>query len=275
MARRRYTIDEKRAAKFEKEGRGQGDGGDYKPWLTVRDVPSHGLSHRLMGITTGRQHDFLSNLEHDLFLLLDWQTTTADLREQYPLDIDATQDIAERLNIRHPQAPRTPQPMVMTTDLMLDRRGANGLETLAYAVKTAEDLEKPRTLHKLEIEWRYWQARNVPWSIVTRAELPRRLVDNITLVHGFYSQQGLDERALALIPVLLDEIATRPHQSIGAFRAAMDQQHNLPQGATWSILRHLLATQMVVCDMEQVMLNDRLPLAAMSVNRPRQRRDRA
>ncbi len=167
MPRRRYTIDEKRGARFVKEGRGQGHGADCKPWLTPGDLPSRGRSHRLLGMTTGRISYFLSDLERDLFLLLDWQRSTVDLREQFPLDIEATQAIADRLNIRHPQAPGTPQPAVMTTDLLLDRRGAEGVETRAYAVKTAEDLEKPRTLRKLEIEWVYWKERGTPWNIVT------------------------------------------------------------------------------------------------------------
>ena len=37
-----------------KEGRGQGSEKSYKPWLTVRDVPSRGLSVRIKGRKTGR-----------------------------------------------------------------------------------------------------------------------------------------------------------------------------------------------------------------------------
>lgn len=43
-----------------KKGIGQGHGKDYKPWLTVRDVPSQGLSTRVRGWKTGRVHHFLS-----------------------------------------------------------------------------------------------------------------------------------------------------------------------------------------------------------------------
>jgi len=31
------------------EGRGQGRGGDYKPWLRIQDVPSQGLASRVRG----------------------------------------------------------------------------------------------------------------------------------------------------------------------------------------------------------------------------------
>src|ERR1700761_2306115 len=172
MGRRGYTIDDKRAARFEKEGRGQGVGENYKPWLTIRDVPSRGRSHRLVGITTNRVHHFLSDIEHDLFLLLDWQDSVVDLREQLRLDRDETCRIADARAIRHPRVPRAAEPMVMTTDLVIDRRGPVGITTEAFAVKPDTELDKPRTLQKLEIERRYWLDRGVPWSIVTRAELP-------------------------------------------------------------------------------------------------------
>lgn len=35
--------------KWIKEGRGQGFGNSYKPWLTIRDVSSEGRSHRVFG----------------------------------------------------------------------------------------------------------------------------------------------------------------------------------------------------------------------------------
>lgn len=51
--------------KFIKEGRGQGQFENYKPWLTIQDVPSLGRVTRLKGLTTNRQHEFLSDLERD------------------------------------------------------------------------------------------------------------------------------------------------------------------------------------------------------------------
>lgn len=266
MARRKYIIDEKRAAKFVKEGRGQGEGADYKPWLTIQDVPSHGRSHRLLGISTGRIHHLLSDLELDLFLLLDWQPSTIDLREQFPLDVDATQDIADCINVRHPRMPGTPQPMVMTTDLVQDRRVGPGVVTRAFAVKSAEDLAKPRVLQKLEIEWRYWQERGIRWSIVTRTELPRQLIRNIAWVHAFFSPAGIEDRVLALIPHFLNEVAALRQLSLAGFCSEMDARHGLPPGSSLTLMRHLLAVRKVICDMKTVTLSGSLPMSELKVN---------
>jgi hypothetical protein len=277
MSRRKYVIDEKRAAKFASEGRGQGEGADYKPWLTIQDVPSRGRSHRLLGISTGRIHHLLSDLELALFLLLDWQPYTVDLREQFPLDLDTTQDIADRIHIRHPRMPGTPQPMVMTTDLVQDLRTGDGVVTRAFSVKHAGELEKPRVLQKLEIEWRYWQEQRIPWCIVTRAELPRQLIGNIAWIHGFFSPAGIDEKVLALVPIFLNEIATAPRRqlSLAGFCSQMDARHGLPPGSGLTLMRHLLATRKITCDMRQVNLNAQLSLSALRVSVLHQQRSLA
>lgn len=38
MAKRRYSFDEDKLARFLKEGRGQGHGKDYRPWFAIQDV---------------------------------------------------------------------------------------------------------------------------------------------------------------------------------------------------------------------------------------------
>jgi hypothetical protein len=272
MSRRKYVIDEKRAARFVKEGRGQGEGADYKPWLTIQDVPSRGRSHRLLGISTGRIHHLLSDLELDLFLLLDWQPSTVDLREQFPLDVEATQDIAGGMKVRHPRMPGTPQPMVMTTDLVQDRRVGPKVVTHAFAVKSAEDLTKPRVLQKLEIEWRYWQERGIQWSIVTRAELPRQLIGNIAWIHPSFWPAGIEDRMLALIPLFLNELANPRQLSLAGFCSEMDVRNRLRPGSSLTLMRHLLSTRKVICDMEHVKLSGSLLISELKINDPHQRR---
>lgn len=68
-----------------KEGRGQGSGIEYKPWLHIQDVSSLVRSTRLKGNKVPRQYEFLSDLERDYFYLLEFSDVVVDIREQYPL----------------------------------------------------------------------------------------------------------------------------------------------------------------------------------------------
>ncbi len=79
-------MDRKRIEKYIREGRGHGEGGDYKPWLTIQNLSSNGNETRPKGWKTKRQHEFLSNLERDYFFILEWADNIIDIREQFPLD---------------------------------------------------------------------------------------------------------------------------------------------------------------------------------------------
>lgn len=82
MTKRIRTIN---IEKLIKEGRGQGHGSDYKPWINIQDVPSLGRVSRIKGIKTNRQHEFLSDLERNFFYLLEYSNNVVDIREQFPL----------------------------------------------------------------------------------------------------------------------------------------------------------------------------------------------
>ncbi len=74
MASRLKGSSEQQFAKWIKEGRGSGEHADYKPRLTVRDLPSLGRVHRVFGHKSKRTHHLLSDLELSVFLMLEWHS---------------------------------------------------------------------------------------------------------------------------------------------------------------------------------------------------------
>ena len=71
VASKRKVFTRSTFAKWIKEGRGNGEYADYKPWLTVRDLPSLGRVHRVFGHKSRRTQHLLSDLELAAFLLLE------------------------------------------------------------------------------------------------------------------------------------------------------------------------------------------------------------
>lgn len=47
MGKRVYEWTEKKIEKYIKEGRGEGELSNYKPWLTIQNVSSSGNNNRL------------------------------------------------------------------------------------------------------------------------------------------------------------------------------------------------------------------------------------
>ena len=71
MAKTKSSFSDVQIARRIKDGRGQGHGKNYSPWLTVQEVPSLGRSHRVYSHKTERVHHLLSDLELAVFLSLD------------------------------------------------------------------------------------------------------------------------------------------------------------------------------------------------------------
>jgi hypothetical protein len=168
MAKRRRKWDATVYQRYIREGRGQGSGENYKPWITIQDFASRGMVSRIKGRTTGRIHHLLSNYETNLFFLLDWSDNITDIREQYPLsNLSDIITIAERAQIRYPFDPVSGFPYVLTSDFCVE----TPCGTEAISVKLSSELIKPRVREKLEIERRYWLSQGIEWRIVTENEI--------------------------------------------------------------------------------------------------------
>ncbi|PWB84485.1 MAG: heteromeric transposase endonuclease subunit TnsA [Methylocystaceae bacterium] len=271
MARQRYGFDEGKIARFHKEGRGQGRGVDYKPWLTVRDVPSQGRSHRLRGMKTGRLHHLLSDIECRTFLLFDWADAVTDIREQFPLDRDATQRIAESIGVTHPGDVGTRTPLVMTSDLVIDMAHGGRATILARAIKPAEELGKPRVLEKLEIERRYWLEQEVDWGIITERDIPTTVANNIAWIHSYASLDELSQPYPGYFAekaaLLLREMLSCRKMNLEAFVAEMDLRLSMEKGSALLLVRHLLARKAIMCPMDAP-IDDSVPLDRFVLAKP-------
>ncbi len=220
-----------------KEGRGQGHQEDYRPWHQPRDVPSLGNSSRGRGWRSkNRVVSTLSWLELAWVYTLEWNPHVADIREQYNLELDETQQIAAGLGFRHPLVKGRPK--VMSSDVVVT--WADGKQT-AYQVKPFAVLKNPRTVEKLQIEAAYWKVRGVPWKLVTERELDPVLVRNVRRIHPFFHVDTLHPHANA-VEAVYDYLTPRLTTGVPllALFIESDQALKLKAGATLKLVYHLL-----------------------------------
>lgn len=142
---------------------------EYKPWIHIREVCSgNGRKHVVSDLKyPERKIHLLSDLELRVYYMLRQDEHVLELFEQYPLDLEKTLCLCEEMNIKHPVHPDTKHYCVMTTDFLafVSINGIKGYR--AYAVKTSSDLNDERVIEKLKLEQLYWNALNVPWSVIT------------------------------------------------------------------------------------------------------------
>ncbi|HEX7955919.1 MAG TPA: TnsA endonuclease N-terminal domain-containing protein [Pyrinomonadaceae bacterium] len=254
MAKRRRGKGERGIRRSIRDGRGQGRGADYNPWLHIQDVPSRGLVTRVKGWKTGRVHHLLSLLELWYFYVLEWSQAVTDIREQYPLlPLEETLDIARRLGVHHPTDPITKEPVVMTTDFVLTvRRGCSEVDQ-ARTVKYEKDLLSKRVLEKLEIERRYWESHSVDWKIVTEKQIPVVLAKNVQWFHQYRVLEDFATVSAAeaeqIISVLTLSVGACVASPLRSITLQTDDRLGLEPGTSLSLVRHLFACRRWRIDM--------------------------
>ena len=268
MARKKYAITEARIRRYLKEGRGQGQGAGYKPWLRTSDVPSLGRAHRVYCPKTGREHHLLSDNEYFAFFHYWWDDAVVDIREQFPLiNRKDTKRIADSLGVRHPFETRTGTFVVMTTDFLLTVRNGNRYLTCARAVKEASDLDDDRVLEKLEIERIYLEERGVEWKLVTDREVKTPFARNLEWIFPCFDEDCLGEPGLFAVysTRFLEAFMRAPHAPAWRLCQEFDSAFGLFPGAGLTLLRHLLARKVLTADLSVGLLQDR-PASSFAVN---------
>lgn len=239
-----------------KEGRGQELGVDYKPWITIQDVPSLGRVTRLKGIKVPRQFEFLSDLERNYFYLLEYSDLVVDIREQYPLlPIEETIVIADELGINHPTNPKTGEPVIMTTDFLITVNKEQQHQHLARTLKYKDELMDENVLKKFEIERVYWERQDIDWGIVTELEIPKDMAHNIAFVHG-YSDLSVIEGFEEVTPYEIDDMSIyfikkllTEDQTVKQLVKEFERDFGLVVGCGLSLFKHLVITRAIELDL--------------------------
>jgi len=250
-----------------KQGRGCGEGRDYKPWVGVRDVPSKGRSSRIKGMKTHRLHHLLSDLETKHFLHLEFNPQVTDIREQYPLfPLDETLAIASSLGIRYPRYPGTNTPVVLSTDFLVTFQNQKGeLSSLARTIKYRKDLSDDRVLEKLEIERVFWQRRGIPWQVGTE-DLNKTLVTNLNWLRP-HLHHVRTSQAIEKLPKFLEALRTRlaGHETLKDLINSASNDTNLRYQEGMLYFRFLAWYRVIELDLESTLLDLRSPLQIKSI----------
>lgn len=249
-----YHFTETKYESWLKEGRGQGEGVAYRPFLETRDVRSKGRKHRLAGILHERLVHLMSDLQRNAFLHFEWMENVVDIQEQFPLDRNVTRRIAEAMGIPHPQDSKTGCDLVLTTDLLVTFRDGSGkLIKQAYLACEASGLLRRQKKDRHEIERRYWEREGIRWfplfeNILRDAPYFKALL----WIREWSCEKAVSELSARELTDLrskvLAALATTEGGSIRDFVNAHEKRIGLKAGGILSVLRHLAARKMVGFD---------------------------
>lgn len=253
---RKYAWTEKRIAEWQTQGCGEGHGQNYKPWLEVTDFSSRGRSRRIWGLKTKRIHHLFSDVEYHIFVASEWSRSVIDIREQYPLDREVTQTIAQELKIRHPHYPGTYVPTVMTVDFLLTviENGKEGF--IAVNGKRDEEAEDANSLEKLEIQRTYFEQLGYPHHLVYHSQLPVQKIKNLEWIRDAQLKEGESEPREGYFAALCFRMSaeldtfTAVEMPLAAYCLSFDERHGLVPGAGLRVARILMQERSLLADLE-------------------------
>ncbi|CAK7029885.1 TnsA endonuclease C-terminal domain-containing protein [Tissierella sp.] len=256
MAKRNLEWNENKLRRYLEEGRGQGIGKDYKPWLTIQDFPSMGRVSRIFSNKTQRIHHFFSDNETRMFYLLHWEDAVTDIREHFPL-LDTGQVIKDKrgLDLDKFVDKQTGTPYIFSTTFLITVKDTkNGEFYIARSVKSAIELEKKHIIEKFELERRYWESKGIDWGIVTQKDIPVIKAKNIEWVYSALEnseERGIDNGTKI---DLSKEIIFKLMNSSNAVReitAEFDNEFQLEKGTGLYLFKYLIAIKNIKVDMDQ------------------------
>jgi hypothetical protein len=256
MSKRNLEWTEEKYQRFIKEGRGKGEGADYKPWWNVQDFPSYGRISRLTGWKTNRVYHLFSDNETNFLYLMDWEDDVIDIREHYPLlDLNETIDNVEDLRLDKFTDKNTGVPYVITTTFLLTLKDTDGKHRyVARSIKGSSELQKAITIEKLEIERRYWRAKGIEWGITTEKEIPEMKAKNIEWIYSSLrgsQEYGISENDRDYFSKVIKDKMSMSSNVIREELERIDIEFNLENGTSLYILKYLIASKAIKVNMEE------------------------
>jgi hypothetical protein len=257
MARKRAKNTLSNINKLIAQGRGQGEGKEYIPWLDARANTNKAYTNREKGWKTERVHHFLSELELQYFLSLEWCPNIIDIREQYPLlPIERTIEIAESLGIEHPNFDG--DYVVMTTDFLITIETDKGITQKVRTIKPEDDLDI-RQLEKFDIERQFFLEQGITdWAIVTNQDFNFNFIRNMEWLYDARTieyRDNVDYETVEKVSKLLFKEISAETEGLSKIALKMDERLGLEEGTSLFIVRYMLANKFWVTDIVNQKIN--------------------
>ncbi len=179
-----------------REGRGEGSGKDYKPFIKAREINSKGTCSNAIDWKTGRQMELLSQTELQIFMQLRWDDSIDEIREQIPLDLQILNNIISKTNTElenagHPKLTlRYDENHMLTSDMVIFR---NGEISEAISVKYDKYNLSNKDVETAWIEKKYWAEMGSGFRMLDRSDVNPILVQNLRLVTEYYNLKNVHD----------------------------------------------------------------------------------
>lgn len=252
MAKRTREMDY--TTKIEQEGRGKGEGANYQPLYNNQDVTPKGRTTRTQDENTGRQALALSDKELRLRKVIEFAKNVIEIKDIYPISVEETQLIADRLGIKYPKDTKKKQLKPIVITLLVTREiKERGEQILAIKYVSANTLVNKNQIKELEIIRNWCSEHEYKLMIVTDQELNNTVTDNIDILHNYLRLESLGLEGIEIDEIIqvekwLINNSFEGCESVRRLCASCAEVLDIKVEYVLSIYRHLVATQVIKID---------------------------
>lgn len=231
---------------------------EYVSGIRIQDFPSRGRVSRIKGITTGRVHHLLTDLESNIFYLLDYEKEVVDIKEHYPLlDLFELGISFDNINLNKFKNKKTKEQYLFTTSFVVTINEGSKEKYIAISVKNESQLYKTTTQEKLEVERRYWKAKGIDWCILTNKDINMEKVENIKWlllsdnVTVFKNEKLIED-------FIMDNIESSKYVTIANLLKNIDELLGL-NGEALAVFKNMIISNKLKTNLfEKITLNDKI-----------------
>jgi hypothetical protein len=227
-----------------KQGRGLGDGSDYRPFIQTPDYSSFGRRSRIFSPFDHNIAHTMSNPEKYFFWELVWRDDIKTIQSQYPLPVEKTLEIAQRHDLQHPWDQKSNEPRFLTIDFLALTTIEQTHEILVgYDVESEASLAQTSTIHQLEIKRRCLAELGMKQEIVTDHETSEELAFNVEWVS--YGRElddvpGLDLNVVRQLEPVLYSLVSTSSTPLSYLALSLDGRCGLAEGTCLAMVRFLI-----------------------------------
>lgn len=244
--------------KMNQEGRGQGEGKDYKALYNNQDVVPMTRTTRTQDNQTGRKAFALSDQELRLRKLIEYGGNVISIDELYPINLDESSTLASELGIEHPMDFKTKKRRPIVITMLVTKRTKQGKEkTIAVKYVKVNSLVNKSVINQLEIIRKWCVQQQYSLMIVTEEKLDSVLIRNISNLHNYLPMNSWEWMAATKDEKIdiMSEFLMRAVEDDNSERelcSSFGKKYDVELGEVINLYKHLIANKVIKVDLSQV-----------------------
>lgn len=219
--------------------------------LKVTTFSSKGRATRIYSYKTKRIHHLQSDNQLKVFLIFEWIDSIKDIKENVELkDLEETIHNVENLRLDKFKDKETGQLYQLHTNFLIKILKEEEYEEIAVSVKGLSELERKTVIEKLEVERRYWKAKNIKFYLITEKEIDKQVIENIRWCREALIDKSRENK-VEISEKLYYFLQENKEEILLEVLNGFDAEQDLENGTALFMFRYLIAVKEIYINMKE------------------------